>query len=516
MQRISREERIALIVLLAASLYPFAVALLYVRGPNDDPLITLTYAKSLALGKGFVYNAPPATLGTTTPLSAFLLALLLKVLPFIDPARMLLLFSAFFWSASAWVIYLGRKGLRLGHWEALTVALAMLARGNTNTLYMEERFFFCMLLLAIVLVAGRYVFWGGIATTLLFLVRGEGAFLAPLLGVYLLVQWRSRPESAPLPMPQRLLRPEVLRYIAGGAVLLAVWLVYAQMTFGAIFPLTMKAKILQGRIMQGGLFLDSWPKSLSGLEFLTWGGAAFLFVALAIPGVVFAVWRRSPIMIVLVWTAVFMGLYGALRVPWYWWYAAPIVNALYLFAGLGLVALLHAGIRWKPSKPGRALAVLAVAFYLVGSALPGLGFARAPLTEANVFYLRYPAYKAVATWLTGNAQPEDAVAIAEIGHLGFYSNQPIFDFYGLVTPAQLESLERKRPADGFWLAKPRFFVSFRDRSDLPAEAVIHSPQFDAHYKLAYTYPCPQPWGECLVFQRKDAATPQATAPEGAR
>ncbi len=49
---------------------------------NDDSFITLTYAKNLAQGNGFVYNQPPATLGTTTPLFTITTALLATILPF--------------------------------------------------------------------------------------------------------------------------------------------------------------------------------------------------------------------------------------------------------------------------------------------------------------------------------------------------------------------------------------------------------------------------------------------------
>ena len=46
-----------------------------------------------------------------------------------------------------------------------------------------------------------------------------------------------------------------------------------------------------------------------------------------------------------------------------------------------------------------------------------------------------PAYRAAAAWLASETRPTDAVAAIEIGALGFFSNRPIVDTMGLVTPA---------------------------------------------------------------------------------
>ena len=71
---------LSIALLLGASAIPIWTATHRFDSLNDDSYITLTYAKSLAAGRGFVYNHPPATLGTTTPLLTLLVAALSAVL----------------------------------------------------------------------------------------------------------------------------------------------------------------------------------------------------------------------------------------------------------------------------------------------------------------------------------------------------------------------------------------------------------------------------------------------------
>lgn len=84
----------ALIALMIVSLLPFWAAYRHQSFLNDDTYITLTYAKNLAQGNGFVYNHPPAVLGTTTPLLTIIVASLMRLLPFAEAATLAVFFSA--------------------------------------------------------------------------------------------------------------------------------------------------------------------------------------------------------------------------------------------------------------------------------------------------------------------------------------------------------------------------------------------------------------------------------------
>src|SRR5215210_5968342 len=64
--------------------------------PNtvDDAYITFRYARNLATGVGFVYNAGERVLGTTTPAYAMLLAALSRLAGFYDYPRLALMVNA--------------------------------------------------------------------------------------------------------------------------------------------------------------------------------------------------------------------------------------------------------------------------------------------------------------------------------------------------------------------------------------------------------------------------------------
>ena len=116
-QRILRYSTLlAAIVLAAASLFPFFAAYRHVEYLNDDSYITLTYAKNLAAGRGFVFNHPPATQGTTTPLFTLMVAGLALVLPQTEAAALAVFLGAVCWVGIAWTFFLFRKEWGLQDW----------------------------------------------------------------------------------------------------------------------------------------------------------------------------------------------------------------------------------------------------------------------------------------------------------------------------------------------------------------------------------------------------------------
>src|SRR5688572_11448166 len=74
----------------------FLVWLRLQQPPNtvDDAYITFRYARNIATGVGFVYNAGERVLGTTTPAYALLLALASRVSGFDDFPRLALMVNA--------------------------------------------------------------------------------------------------------------------------------------------------------------------------------------------------------------------------------------------------------------------------------------------------------------------------------------------------------------------------------------------------------------------------------------
>jgi len=94
---------LTIIWLLAISLFPLWIASQHIHSLNDDAYITLSYAKNLAAGKGFVFNHPPATLGTTTPLFTLIIAGLGALLSGVEVEVIAVYFTALCWIGTIWV-----------------------------------------------------------------------------------------------------------------------------------------------------------------------------------------------------------------------------------------------------------------------------------------------------------------------------------------------------------------------------------------------------------------------------
>src|SRR3978361_6486 len=90
----------SMIVFLFFALFPLWTAFLHHTNLNDDTYITLTYVRNLAAGHGFVFNQPPATLGTTTPVFTLIVAALARLFPHIEIVTIAVFFTAFCWAGA--------------------------------------------------------------------------------------------------------------------------------------------------------------------------------------------------------------------------------------------------------------------------------------------------------------------------------------------------------------------------------------------------------------------------------
>jgi hypothetical protein len=194
-QRPSDATLVAILVL--ASLLPLAAAAtIDHRLLGDDALITLTYAKNLARGDGFVFNHGPATLGTTSPLFAGLVALASLVLPWIELTALAVWIGAACWAGLPWLFFLFRRDLAIENRTVVVVGSVVAASVWVQYLGMEAPLFAFLLVLAVCLfLRGRAAF-AGFAVGLLFLTRGEGALLFGILLAWALLEaWQRQPAA---------------------------------------------------------------------------------------------------------------------------------------------------------------------------------------------------------------------------------------------------------------------------------------------------------------------------------
>lgn len=500
MRRHTVSSALPLIALVVATLCPAYAALQVSRDPRlvDDTYITLTYVKNLAAGNGFVFNHPPPTLGTTTPLNTFGLVALAKLLPNTNIERLAVAFSTACWVLAAWLFYGFRHRWGLTAWQAALVG-ATVATWDNITFLGTESFLFAMLLIlaSSLLFAKRYAL-AGFAAGLLTLTRGEGVLMLPIMmGWYVAearwpehvrgaapsvdsddagtVHGNSRhgpagPEAVPL-----------LKLAAGFLLPIAVWCVYAYSTFGHVLPNTLAAKQAQVRSGLWPSFLSelmyTWPKEWGAPYGLYGTFGRVLWWALAIIGLYAIFTRNRRFLLLVLWTAAYTAGYITLYVAGYWWYQTPILFLLTICVALGAIACIDAVLRLRVPRRN---AVVAASLVAAGSVFPFALY----LVEDAAFYegdKRARFYHNLARWVRENTEREDSIGYIEVGYLAYFTGNRIVDFGGLVTPGMIPYVQKADFANALFEFHPDYYIE-STTFDPWLHAIKEDPRFPQTYQ----------------------------------
>jgi hypothetical protein len=424
----------------------------------DDSFISYRYARNIAQGLGFVYNAGQPVLSITNPLYTLLLAGGYLITP----------------NLPALGNWLGTAAMGFGGW-----LMAGLAHADPSTRSSEVNreaslasalFYVCfplvwlalgletplqlMLgLLAIWLYLRRRMAWAGLAVGLATLTRPDMAVLAGVLALdYLLTGLRFPPaaeEKRPIPP----LRPLLT---AGGvfAASLLPWGIWATFTFGSPLPATLGAKSAQAALGITGISVGT--SFLGGLATLgrdliaqspLWAVAGLI----GLIGLILLPRRRWAFPLV-GWAIFHLAGYIALGVAPYRWYYAPLVPALAALFGLGLEWLTdHLRGNWRQAGIAAGLLTVGLAagrsFYLIEQTprhdtafLEGHGPSMLPTVDWDI-------YRATGLWLREHTPPSAQIGVAEIGQLGYWAERPMVDYLGLLQPELANALARR---DVYW------------------------------------------------------------------
>ncbi len=176
----------ACLVLVVVSLLPLAALVLVdAEYPGDDALITLTFAKNLARGDGFIFNHPPPVLGTTSP--AFTLAVAAgAAVSRAAPTSVAQWLGALCWLGLVWSFFVARSAFGLDEGQAVAIGCLLAAAGWVTHLSMEAYPFALVLVVTTTAALSRRPFVAGLCGGLLFLTRGEGVLFAAILGAAIL------------------------------------------------------------------------------------------------------------------------------------------------------------------------------------------------------------------------------------------------------------------------------------------------------------------------------------------
>jgi len=450
----TRIEKIALGVALALAL----ILMWPLRGYlTDDTFIHLRYAQHLARGQGLVFNPGERVYGCTSPLWVALLADAMAVgLDGVRTAKVLGGISTLL--SVALFLQLMRRTVKTPELRALaTVAWA----GNAWMLRWSLSGMETPLAVALVL-AGFVVFtegeqWGsrpvrtGALWSLAALTRPEAVFLLGLWGIFLMADTENRAGLRRLVFGTL---PPLMIY--------GTWLLFARVYFGTFWPQTLSAKaagssgagfpidnlIRQGKIIAStdgalllllvlGLILGGrrlWPKQVLAQRLLPWVwilSVPALFVARGVPVISRYLLPLLPVMAWLAW-----------RTAEIWW----------------------CGEAPGPARRARAvtLGVLVTVIVLGQNAVV---YRRSVVPHVRAFTAGLERTLIPwGRWFHRVAPPGASIATPDIGALAYYSDLPVVDLGGLVTPPMVPILERETPENAIAnlefasFAKPEFLV----------------------------------------------------------
>jgi hypothetical protein len=444
-------------------------------GPDtgDDAYITFRYARNLADGHGFVYNAGEHVLGTTTPLWTLLLTPF-QAVGLSLPAVALVLALAFdVLSALALRSLLDR----LGYARAVSFGAAILfvlfadylglARSG-----METSLFVLLVLLSLERLARQQPAAATWAACGALLTRPEGALALAVVAV-----WGG--------MNRRL--PDWRRTLPALA-LLAAWVVFATAYFGSPLPQSIVAKSAGDE--RPALAALSWNNVErlfidgqygGGATTRTWIQGNFVLSLLALAGLISLVRRRDRLLLLAAFPLGYLvALSLAHAFTYFSWYYAPVYPFLAALAVIGLAALLD---RTVPAAVAALVALQLVA--LIAVKLPG---------ERHHYWVHGLARLSKGI----PAEAGTSVAATEIGVIGWNAYPAhVDDMAGLVTPAVVG-----RWRGGYILRTRPDYIALR--TDIGAQLVRNLtsiPALRRTYRLVESFPDPQRPFQYRLYRR---------------
>ncbi|MBM4395675.1 MAG: hypothetical protein FJ087_08290 [Deltaproteobacteria bacterium] len=439
----------------------------------DDAYISYRYGVNLARGLGLVFNPGERVMGSTAPGHALLSAGAYAVAGLDGLPALMSVIGCLGWAAEAAALYwLLRSALGRAGAAGVAACVAAGAALSMDHVALETH------------LAVSLVLWGMVAAR-----AGRWTPAAALLAVAGFV----RPDA----------------YLAGGLVAAACaaerrlaawrpaavflglslpWPAFAWWHFGSPLPQSAAAKVGTATVAEYARHLLTYPLqafspadvpegALVPLAAVAWG--------LAASGAVVLVRRDRRAWPLPAWGVAHLAAYLFLR-PYtsHVWHVYP---GVLVFTVLVLSAI-AAPIRGAARPAARIAAIAAVTVL-------GLAWFLRSATASAEYDATYwgggrdRAYRATAAYLIDHAKPTDVVASVEVGTIGYYSDLPMYDWGGLVTPEPFDF--GTRPEHRF-VAVDRLYV-WKARGLHPVAEFRHADFAVLVCDLASEPPGTRPW-----------------------
>ena len=384
----------------------------YVGFIRDDAFITFRYAKNITNGLGFVYNPGEHVYGTSSPGFALLMAVWLFLFP-AQPVAGAIFFDIV---ASLLSLYLVWKLL-----EDLTdlqrsLILITLIFPSTLLSYslegMETPLVITCMLASFYFLSRDRSIAGGICAGLMLWVRMDSALWIAALAVICFFQWRRNLAL--------FLLATVLTYLP--------WLVFAQVYFGSMIPLTAIAKRVAFFYAPQPLrerlnFFLSWPVPFTNIDPVWSKVIAMMIYIVACIGA----WKHRWSAFVLV-SVVFLIIQSIALTA-----MGMTIGQRYFITSLCILLVLFAiGVFfWVRS---RRLGWVLLGLCLVGSSVYLSKDLHTSLTQK---YVNEGSLIPMGMWIKNNTPEDSTIFLEPLGYVGYYAERKMVDEVAIVSPVVL-------------------------------------------------------------------------------
>lgn len=414
---------------------------------GDDECIVFQYSKNISNGHGWTFNPGMTINGCTSVLYPLLLACL-SSLGFTIPSVALWV-TLFFLACCGIVSYflLKQNGYPVAAYLAPPLiifhTILLLSLGLETTMAL------CLAFLSLYFYFQKQY---SVTTALLaitVLTRPDSMLLAGILFLHYLsntgkIPWR-----------------QLFLFI----LLLLPWTIFSLITFQSIFPNTLYAKNIQG-LMEYVVFyqrlaervIDPMPMSFIVPVFFKRLFLLF-FIVLIIGGMLKIFFENKKknkhelLGILLLWGVLHIAVYIYLRIPYYYrWHIAPVAVIYCIVAAVSVESL--------TSFLKKQIRVFIIILLLGVLLIPEISIHLYYVTHDSKIRNRVTFYYEAAKWFKKNIPPSATIGAEEVGVLGYFSDRPIIDMAGLVTPGVTHHISLNDSCWSVRYYRPDYLIRF--------------------------------------------------------